>query len=417
MAEFSLNSVRILLRNDTAENWSTVNPVLMKGEMGIESDTLKIKFGDGTKAWNELAYSGISTEEVQGLINDNKDSFYSVVAEKAQEDLVALGTVAGNPKKGDIGVVKRQIAEGKFSYTAYVYGGEAWEAADGNYSVDNVYFGNDLTITAPIGVQTIDASGSKTLATTGKNVKQVFDMLVAEEKNPTTTQPSVAVTLTGAGAKEAGSKFTPSYTASLNPGKYQFGPATGVVATSWSVTDTAGGSADTATGKFAEFTVEDGTNYTITATANYNEGAVPVTNLGNEYPAGKIVAGSKNKVSASVTAYRNSFYGTTANKDALDDAAIRSLAGKSNKTLANGAKFDVSVPVGAMRVVIAYPASLRDMSSALDVNGLNAESVSSFKKQEINVSGANAYSPIAYKVFTLEFANANDKANTFKVTI
>lgn len=47
---------RIQLRNDTAENWAAVNPVLLKGEIGIELDTRKIKVGDGTTAWAELNY-------------------------------------------------------------------------------------------------------------------------------------------------------------------------------------------------------------------------------------------------------------------------------------------------------------------------------------------------------------------------
>ena len=42
---------RIQLRNDTAANWAAANPVLLKGEIGIELDTRKIKVGDGTTDW------------------------------------------------------------------------------------------------------------------------------------------------------------------------------------------------------------------------------------------------------------------------------------------------------------------------------------------------------------------------------
>ena len=49
---------RIILRNDTAANWTSINPVLKLGEMGIETDTNMFKFGDGTTAWNDLAYAG-----------------------------------------------------------------------------------------------------------------------------------------------------------------------------------------------------------------------------------------------------------------------------------------------------------------------------------------------------------------------
>lgn len=48
---------RIQLRHDTAANWTSVNPILLVGEVGIETDTRKQKFGDGTTAWNSLSYS------------------------------------------------------------------------------------------------------------------------------------------------------------------------------------------------------------------------------------------------------------------------------------------------------------------------------------------------------------------------
>lgn len=284
------------------------------------------------------------------------------------------------------------------------------------YTADNVLFNSDLVITSNIGVHTIDSSGSKTLQTTGKSVKQVFDMLVADEKNPTITQPYVNITLTGAGTKEVGTMFTPSYRASLNPGSYQYGPATGVTATSWTITDTNGGNKNTSSGSFTQFQVTDNTNYKITAQAQHTEGTIPVTNLGNNYESGKINAGSKSKVSSTVTGYRNSFYGTFTNKNELTSNTIRTLT-KSNRALSNGATFNISIPVGALRVVIAYPATLRALTSVLDVNGLNAQIVTSFTESRLNVEGLNSYQAIEYRVYTLDYANPNDKGNTYKVTI
>jgi hypothetical protein len=46
----------IQLRRDSAANWTSANPTLAQGEMGIETDTLKLKIGDGTTAWTSLAY-------------------------------------------------------------------------------------------------------------------------------------------------------------------------------------------------------------------------------------------------------------------------------------------------------------------------------------------------------------------------
>jgi hypothetical protein len=43
-------------RYDTAANWTTANPTLLAGEIGIESDTKKWKLGDGSTAWTSLGY-------------------------------------------------------------------------------------------------------------------------------------------------------------------------------------------------------------------------------------------------------------------------------------------------------------------------------------------------------------------------
>jgi hypothetical protein len=51
----------IKLRRDTAANWSSVNPTLASGEPGLETDTLKIKYGNGSTAWNSLSYAGGSS--------------------------------------------------------------------------------------------------------------------------------------------------------------------------------------------------------------------------------------------------------------------------------------------------------------------------------------------------------------------
>ena len=45
-----------LIRRDSAANWSTANPVLGQGELAAELDTGKLKIGDGTTAWDSLAY-------------------------------------------------------------------------------------------------------------------------------------------------------------------------------------------------------------------------------------------------------------------------------------------------------------------------------------------------------------------------
>ena len=44
-------------RAKTAALWTTENPILLLGEIGVETDTLKVKIGDGPSTWVELPYT------------------------------------------------------------------------------------------------------------------------------------------------------------------------------------------------------------------------------------------------------------------------------------------------------------------------------------------------------------------------
>ena len=56
MANERILDSKIQIRNDTAANWKAANPVLLKGELGIEIDTRKLKIGDGISPWTGLKY-------------------------------------------------------------------------------------------------------------------------------------------------------------------------------------------------------------------------------------------------------------------------------------------------------------------------------------------------------------------------
>lgn len=69
MAETNQLKVRLVLCAKTAETWATDTTVLLKGELGIESDTRKVKIGNGTNVFKDLPYATITPEEVQSLIS------------------------------------------------------------------------------------------------------------------------------------------------------------------------------------------------------------------------------------------------------------------------------------------------------------------------------------------------------------
>lgn len=50
-------NARLKVRNNTAANFASANPVLLPGEIGYETDTGRFKVGDGTTTWNSLSYS------------------------------------------------------------------------------------------------------------------------------------------------------------------------------------------------------------------------------------------------------------------------------------------------------------------------------------------------------------------------
>lgn len=57
-------AVRIQIRRDTAANWTSSNPTLASGEIGIETNTGKFKIGDGSTAWTSLSYAAAQPSDV-----------------------------------------------------------------------------------------------------------------------------------------------------------------------------------------------------------------------------------------------------------------------------------------------------------------------------------------------------------------
>lgn len=368
----------------------------------------------------------IATLDANGQVVDSGKSFDDIQTNTNVYTGSSIDkAVAGNtPVKGDFCIVKTQIGEtGKYQYTAYVYSGTAWEAMDGNYSAENVYFPEDLTTTVAVGNITLPSSGQATITAAGKNLIDVWKSIyVKADNNFSVTQPSVTCKLTEAGSYEVGTVKTITYSATLNAGSYKYGPATGITATSWAVSainnGAEAGTAASNTGTFDSITVGDNTSYSVTATATYDDGAVPVNNIGDETPAKQILAGSKSGTSNKITGYRKGFYGTlTANcNGTLTSDTIRGLINSTTATPAKGNKWTLNIPVGTMCVVIAYPASVGDLASVLDVNAANFNIVSNFKVTQVNVEGANGYDAIAYNVYYLD-SIATGATNTYNITL
>lgn len=388
---------KIVLRNDTAAKWEEINPVLLEGEIGIENDTGLFKIGDGTSSWNELLNYANKFEEVD--LSEVTNSYQQV---GTYDDLVDGKAI------GDVGIVKQFIASNDslnvsyYSYTCYIWDGEQWAAADGNYNASNVILSKGITLSGDYGKDSrgdaITSIGNYRIGDTigaGSSLESILTNIFSKKLQPTIIkQPSVSVALTGAGAKEVGSSFAPNWTVTLNDGTYTYAPtAAGVTATSYAVSDTNGKTSASSKGTFDTFTVLDDTNYKVSATVEHTAGAVAKDNLGgNSEPVIQIAAGSKTGSSSAVTGYRKPFWGYKSTSEALADptkitsAQVRSLgnpgANNTNKwgtsatavpaTTKDTDDYKLIVPQGTKQIFFAVQSGKKSTLTITDDNALGA---------------------------------------------
>lgn len=89
--------VDIQLREGTAAQWSAVNPVLDLGEPGYETDTGKLKIGNGTSAWGALPYF------VPGL--PTPSSIGALAVANNLSDLASIAAAVANLLPGAVQIV------------------------------------------------------------------------------------------------------------------------------------------------------------------------------------------------------------------------------------------------------------------------------------------------------------------------
>lgn len=319
----------------------------------------------------------------------------------------------------------------------WVNGGSA---PAGDLTTDDITMAENITLAGnytQIGNWTKTQNGTAVKEVAGMTLTEMLKNIFTATLQPTiTAQPSInGFNLTGAGAVEAGTSIAAAnYTeATLNPGSYQYGPATGVTAESWKVERvTNAGSTQIATGATLSagsdnnggsgFIIGDrgGENVVSSlryrATVQHTAGVTAHDNLGGDSsPVVAITAGSKNKQTNAYTPYRNYFYGATVDKPTLDSAYIRGLT-KSNQAYRAGT-ITINVPAGANRVCIACIATAAGVTQVINETALNADVTGTFVKSAVRVEGANGYTAVDYNVWTFEPAVPYGNAATLKVTL
>jgi hypothetical protein len=109
---------RFKLRNGSAAEWTAENPILLEGEVGIETDTRNYKVGNGVSAWSALPYyiegvlaRGQASKMTGGTITISAAGTYQSTGLTATFDAVSdyqmvLGTSDAFGLKNDSGATK-----------------------------------------------------------------------------------------------------------------------------------------------------------------------------------------------------------------------------------------------------------------------------------------------------------------------
>lgn len=86
-------AVQLQLRHDTAANWTSVNPILAQGEIGVELTTNKFKIGNGTSTWTALAYGVDVTGAVVGTTDTQTLTNKTITTVGSYETKVAMSAL------------------------------------------------------------------------------------------------------------------------------------------------------------------------------------------------------------------------------------------------------------------------------------------------------------------------------------
>ena len=146
---------RILIRHGTAAAWTTADPVLGAGEMGVETDTRKFKFGDNIKSWVELEYAVGAGGLAGGTVSSIKGIATTWPPEPAGSEtagdvyLLADPVPAGAPETTatpDPDAYEMPVPP----YSAVIWTGTAWESVGPVVSIEG-----PPGATGPRGIQGI----------------------------------------------------------------------------------------------------------------------------------------------------------------------------------------------------------------------------------------------------------------------
>lgn len=415
--------------DDILQPYMAGNGISITNEQNTKDAKIAIKLDTDTETFLTVGENGLKLSGIQNAI----DSVKNIV-----KTAVSLDGLGDGVNTGDVGVVITPIVDDKNEYAAYVWDGaeNKWQAMEGSYNADNVFLDYNLTITKDIGVQTLGNDSFKTLNTTGKSISQVLNMIMAKEEAPSITSSPKVTTSIGNGENstphasnaisvEGGSTIIPKWSASFNPGSYKYGPETEVLPTKWTIkgqtyphvqilhTRTIDTDVTTSCeGQFESILLKAGKAYKINASADYTQGTIAHTNLGEEYKTGndlydntvsaqvvQINPGSIQDDSPQIRAWQQGYYIGTLEEDIEITSNILRNIGDGAGILKNrmvknndyATQNDLAFsPSGTMKkFVVACPAGDSNGMASFFNNSSFEEYINNFTTSTIKVAGAD----------------------------
>lgn len=461
MANTSNIKTRIILRNDELSNWNTSELVLNQGEIALarrEDGSYEMRIGNGGKTWTQLGPQNymLSASQVIGL-----ESAMSQLSTSHYE-VGGLDELSDSYTNGDTAVVKQLIVssetDSRYSYTAYVYDASisAWKAMDGNYSAENVYLPNDMTMTYQFGKYAVPQSGSYVLSCKGMSVAEMINDAYAQTASGSVKDPSISLTTTASLNGEVGSTYTvPKATLTFKSGEYQYSnpkTATGVkvLAGNASISCTTEGTSATNSGDLAnngmlelpagtanaKTFVDSPTTYDYSAKAVWTDGSIPKNNIGGDDSAKQIKTNSSNPAtktaSCTATGWRRMYIGSVASDAEINEATLKALSYKEKAsaltiTVSSSGQPapDTEATVGttlveeAVKIIVALPPG-RNLKIVKLVSASNTPITDDYTNNtfsNIQVSGAAANANFAdYTVYVYKPASI-DSGEVHNITI
>lgn len=407
IAGYSIDEISEILKSATLVN--QINQTL---EQHITNSSIHVTPSDKTSWTNKYdkPESGIPKTDLEQSVQDilsNSD----LVFESEKEALEYINNSTVELKGKNIGVKENEI------YLPFIV------QKNGNtYSLEKVITNStqeECTTSKDIEIKgvTLGNLNDGDVIPKGSTLDDIFTLIGQKEVNPTYTKPTVTLSVNGGtstGTVETGSIVEFNVKSVFNKND-----AGDLLKTELYKDDTLVVTDNLSTNPFTykgeNFVVTDGTT-TIKSISYYDNGEIKKTNFGNDYPNGRILAGSKESNELKYIGARKLFYGTfSTGLPSFSSDLIRS---SSASILNPSGTFDINFAVGKQSLFIAVPSG-KSIKEIMYVEMNDTAMLNSFTTETIQVADARGGSEglMDYTIYKYSFVGPIRAGLTFRITL